>query len=68
MNAQQKQTSLSRTVSQKQSARALPDQELPATLVQKLFIAGLYLYVLSLLWLTLSHNWYGLLPKWLDPH
>jgi hypothetical protein len=40
----------------------------PATLVQKIFIAGLYLYVLSLVWLTLSHYWYGVLPKWLDPH
>ena len=68
MNAQQKQTSLSRTASEKQSARAQPEQELPATLVQKLFVAGLYLYVLSLLWLALSHNWYGVLPKWLDPH
>jgi hypothetical protein len=24
--------------------------------------------VLSLVWLTLSHYWYGVLPKWLDPH
>ena len=68
MNAQQKQTSLSRAASEEQSTRAQPEQPLPATLVQKLFIAGLYLYVLSLVWLTLSHNWYGLLPKWLDPH
>ena len=45
-----------------------PGQNYPATLVQKIFIAGLYLYVLSLVWLTLSHYWYGVLPKWLDPH
>jgi hypothetical protein len=68
MNAQQKQTSLSRGASEEQSTKGQPEQELPATLVQKLFIAGLYLYVLSLVWLTLSHNWYGVLPKWLDPH
>jgi hypothetical protein len=69
MNAQQKQTSLSRAASEKQSTSAQPEQQqLPATLVQKLFIAGLYLYLLSLVWLTLSHNWYGVLPKWLDPH
>jgi hypothetical protein len=68
MNAQQKQTSLSRAASEDQSTKAPPEQELPATLVQKLFIAGLYLYVLSLVWLTLSHYWYGVLPSWLDPH
>jgi hypothetical protein len=68
MNAQQKQTALSRAASEEQSTRAQPEQQLPATLVQKLFIAGLYLYLLSLVWLTLSHNWYGVLPKWLDPH
>ena len=45
-----------------------PEQNYPATLVQKIFITGLYLYVLSLVWLTLSHHWYGVLPKWLDPH
>lgn len=68
MNAQQKQTSLSRAASDEQSTSAQPEQQLPATLKQKLFIAGLYLYLLSLVWLTLSHNWYGVLPKWLDPH
>ena len=68
MNAQQKQTSLSRAASEEQSTKGQPEQELPATLVQKLFIAGLYLYALSLVWLTLSHNWYGMLPQWLDPH
>jgi hypothetical protein len=68
MNAQQKQTPLSRAASEERPTKAQPKQELPATLVQKLFIAGLYLYLLSLLWLTLSHNWYGVLPKWLDPH
>jgi hypothetical protein len=67
MNAEKKQTSLSRASSEDQSTNAQPEQELPATLVQKLFIAGLYLYVLSLVWLTLSHYWYGVLPKWLDP-
>ncbi len=44
------------------------EQNCPATLVQKIFIAGLSLYVLSLVWLTLSHYWYGVLPQWLDPH
>ena len=44
------------------------EQNYPATLVQKIFITGLYLYVLSLVWLTLSHYWYGVLPMWLDPH
>jgi hypothetical protein len=68
MNAQQKLTSVSRAASEEQSTKAAPEQELPATLVQKLFIAGLYLYLLSLVWLTLSHNWYGMLPNWLDPH
>jgi hypothetical protein len=43
-------------------------EEGPATLGQKVFIVVLYLYVLSLFWLTLSHNWYGVLPRWLDPH
>ncbi len=40
----------------------------PATLGQKIFLVVLCLYVLSLVWLTLSHHWYGVLPKWLDPH
>lgn len=45
-----------------------PDQqEAPATLGQKVLITALYLYVLSLVWLVLSHHWYGVLPKWLDP-
>jgi hypothetical protein len=68
MNAPQKQSSLSRGGAEKQPGKAQPEQGLPATLVQKLFIAGLYLYLLGLVWLTLSHHWYGVLPKWLDPH
>ena len=44
------------------------DQEPPATLGQKIFIVALYLYVASLVWLVLSHHWYGVLPTWLDPH
>jgi hypothetical protein len=68
MNAPQKQSSPSRAASEDQSAKAQPEQELSATLVQKIIIVGLYLYVLALVWLTLSHNWYGVLPKWLDPH
>jgi len=68
MNAPQKPSSPSRAASEDQSNKAQAEQELPATLVQKLFIVGLYLYVLSLVWLTLSHHWYGVLPKWLDPH
>jgi hypothetical protein len=54
--------------SENQPAKTQPEQKHPATLGQKIFIAGLYLYLLSLVWLTLSHHWYGLLPKWLDPH
>jgi hypothetical protein len=68
MNAPQKQASESRAASEDQSNKAQAEQNLPATLVQKLFIVGLYLYLLSLVWLTLSHHWYGVLPKWLDPH
>ena len=68
MNAPQQQASESRAASEDQSNEAQAEQKLPATLVQKLFIVGLYLYVLSLVWLTLSHYWYGVLPKWLDPH
>ena len=68
MNAPQKQSFLSRATSENLSATAQPEQGQPATLVQKMFITGLYLYVLSLVWLTLSHHWYGVLPKWLDPH
>jgi hypothetical protein len=68
MNAPQKQSSLSREASENQPAKAQTEQEHPATLGQKLFIAGLYLYVPSLVWLALSHHWYGVLPKWLDPH
>jgi hypothetical protein len=44
------------------------EQEPPATLGQKIFIVVLYLYVASLIWLVLSHHWYGVLPTWLDPH
>jgi hypothetical protein len=43
-------------------------KEPPATLGQKIFIVVLYLYVASLIWLVLSHHWYGVLPTWLDPH
>ena len=52
---------------EKQPAKAQPEQGAPATLGQKIFIVVLYLYILSLVWLTLSHHWYGVLPKWLDP-
>jgi len=68
MNAPQKQSPQSRAGSENPSAKAQPEQGLPATLGQKIFVAVLCLYVLSLIWLTLSHHWYGLLPKWLDPH
>ena len=43
-------------------------KEPPATPGQKIFIVVLYLYVASLIWLVLSHHWYGVLPTWLDPH
>jgi hypothetical protein len=68
MNAPQKRASESRAASEDQSNESPAEQKLPAPLVQKLFIVWLYLYVLSLVWLTLSHYWYGVLPKWLDPH
>jgi hypothetical protein len=68
MNAPQKQSSPSRPASESQAAKAQPEQGLPATLGQKIFITVLFLYVLSLVWLTLSHHWYGVLPNWLDPH
>jgi hypothetical protein len=68
MNGQQKQSSGSRLGSEDQPARAQPKQELPATLGQKIFLVVLWGYVLSLVWLTLSHHWYGVLPNWLDPH
>ena len=45
-----------------------PVPEEPATLGQKIFIVVRYLYVASLVWLVLSHHWYGVLPNWLDPH
>jgi hypothetical protein len=60
--------SVSRAASENLPAKAQAEHEQPATLIQKIFIAGLYLYLLSLVWLTLSHHWYGVLPKWLDPH
>jgi len=44
------------------------EEEPPITLGQKIFIVFLYLYVASLVWLVLSHHWYGVLPTWLDPH
>jgi hypothetical protein len=68
MNAPQKQSSPSRAAAEDKSTKGQPEQGLPATLGQKIFITVLYLYVLSLVWLTLSHHWYGVLPKWLDPH
>jgi hypothetical protein len=68
MNAPQKQSSPSRAASENPSAKAQPEQGLPATPVQKVFIVVLGLYILSLVWLTLSHHWYGVLPNWLDPH
>jgi hypothetical protein len=68
MNAPQKQSSPSRAASESQSAKAQTEQGLPATLGQKIFVVVLFLYILSLVWLTLSHHWYGVLPKWLDPH
>jgi hypothetical protein len=55
----------------KEGAAAQPgpaEKEPPATLGQKIFMVALYLYVLSLVWLVLSHHWYGVLPSWLDPH
>ena len=45
--------------SEKQLAKAQPEQGTAATLGQKIFIVLLYLYILSLVWLTLSHYWYG---------
>ena len=68
MSAPQRQSSPNRAASEDRSGNAQPQQELPATLGQKLFIVVLYLYLLSLVWLTLSHHWYGVLPNWLDPH
>ena len=68
MNAPQKQPSPSRAASENKTAKAEPEQGLPATPVQKVFIVVLGLYILSLIWLTLSHHWYGVLPNWLDPH
>ena len=58
----------SHAASENQPAKAQSKQEHPATFGQKILIAGLYLYLLSLVWLALSHYWYGVLPKWLDPH
>jgi hypothetical protein len=68
MNTPQKQSSTNRAASENQPVKAQPEQETPATLRQKIFIVVLYLYVLSLVWLVLSHHWCGVLPKWLDPH
>ena len=65
MDAPQKEPASSRAAP---GTKAPDEQEAPATLGQKIFIVVLYLYVLSLVWLTLSHHWYGVLPKWLDPH
>ena len=68
MSASHKQSSQIRPESEGQSANAQPDPGRPATFGQKIFMAVLFLYLLSLVWLTLSHHWYGVLPKWLDPH
>ena len=68
MKAPQKQSSPVPAAADNKPAKAQPENNQPATLVQKIFIVVLYLYVLSLLWLTLSHHWYGVLPTWLDPH
>jgi hypothetical protein len=68
MNAPKEQLSRNRAASENQSIKKQPGQELPATLGQKIVVGVLYCYVLSLAWLILSHYWYGVLPKWLDPH
>jgi hypothetical protein len=68
MKAPEKQASPGGAASERQPGKAQHEQDAPATLGQKIFIVVLYLYVLSLVWLTLSHHWYGVLPKWLDPH
>jgi hypothetical protein len=68
MSMPQKPSAQSRAASEDQAHKAQAEQELSATLGQKIFIVVLYLYVLSLVWLTLSHYWYGVLPRWLDPH
>ena len=68
MNAPQKQSSPAPRAPDNQAAKTQPEEGLPATLGQKIFVTLLFLYVLSLVWLTLSHYWYGVLPAWLDPH
>ena len=68
MKPSEKQSSPGGAASEKQPAKPPAEQGAPATLGQKIFIVVLYLYVLSLVWLTLSHHWYGVLPKWLDPY
>jgi hypothetical protein len=68
MKASDKQSTPGGVAPDKQSAKAQPEQDAPATLGQKIFIVVLYLYVLSLVWLTLSHHWYNVLPRWLDPY
>ncbi len=67
MNLPKKQLSVSRALSLQESRNERSGEGAPATLGQKIFVIGLYLYLLSLVWLTLSHHWYGVLPKWLDP-
>jgi uncharacterized ion transporter superfamily protein YfcC len=56
------------TKDEQRSSSAAPGTEPPVTLGQKIFLVVLYLYVASLIWLVLSHHWYGVLPTWLDPH
>ncbi len=68
MKPSEKQAAPGNAASEKQAATTQPEQGAPATLGQKIFIVVLYLYILSLVWLTLSHHWYGVLPKWLDPY
>jgi hypothetical protein len=68
MKAPKKQPPGSRAAFAKEPVVGQGAEGAPATFGQKIFIFGLYLYILSLVWLTLSHHWYGVLPKWLDPH
>jgi hypothetical protein len=68
MNVPKVPLAQNRAASGKQSIQRQPEPEAPATFGQKLFLVVLYGYMLSLVWLVLSHHWYGLLPKWLDPH
>ncbi len=68
MSAPREQDSQKRAESEKKSVTRQAEPQLPATLGQKIFLVVFCGYVLSLVWLVLSHHWYGVLPKWLDPH